>query len=238
MKHIDTPDVPISPESYEVALLAAGGVLCLLDAVFNKEARNGFGLVRPPGHHAERNQAMGFCLFNNVAIGTRYAQKKFGIQRVLIVDWDVHHGNGTQHFFEEDPTVFYFSAHQYPYYPGTGHSWERGIGAGLGTTLNIPMPAGTGDRTYLDAFENIFLPLAHDFEPELILISAGFDAHKDDPLAGLDLTERTYGRMTQLLKELAGGTANERIVSVLEGGYNLKALTLSIETHIRALMEP
>jgi len=237
MKYIDSPDVPVSRESYEIALLAAGGTLRLIDAVFRQEARNGFGLLRPPGHHAERNQALGFCLFNNVAIGARYAQKKYGAERVLIVDWDVHHGNGTQHFFEEDPTVFYFSMHQYPYYPGTGHSWERGVAAGSGATLNLPVPAGTSNRSYLEAFEEVFLPRAREFAPDLILISAGFDAHKNDPLAGLDLTERAYERMTESLKELAREVAKERIVSVLEGGYNLEALAQSIEIHIRALME-
>lgn len=154
------------------------------------------------------------------------------------MDGDVHHGNGTQQFFEEDPSVFYFSAHQYPFYPGTGHSWEKGIRKGSGTTLNLPLPPGTGDRTYLEAFEKIFLPQAREFKPELILISAGFDAHQDDPLAGLDLTERAYQRMTRMLKELAKDSAKERIVSVLEGGYNLEALARSVETHLRTLMEP
>jgi acetoin utilization deacetylase AcuC-like enzyme len=236
--HLDSLDTTISPESYEIALLAVGGVLRLIDAIFKGEARNGFGLLRPPGHHAERDQALGFCLFNNVAIGARYAQKQYGIKRVLIVDWDVHHGNGTQHSFEEDPSVFYFSAHQYPFYPGTGHSWEKGIRAGLGKTLNLPFPAGTGNRPYLEAFENIFLPEAREFKPELILISAGFDAHRDDPLAGLDLTETAYGRMTQCLKAIAKDSAKERIVSVLEGGYNLGALARSVETHLRGLADP
>lgn len=228
-------DTAICEKSYEVALLAVGGVLRLIDAVFRHEAKNGFGLVRPPGHHAERDKAMGFCLFNNVAIGARYAQKQHGISRVLIVDWDVHHGNGTQHAFEEDPDIFYFSLHQYPYYPGTGHSWERGTGAGSGRTLNLPLPSGSTDRHYLEAFEKSFMPEAREFKPELILISAGFDAHRDDPLAGMNLTEAAYGQMTRDLKELARQTAEERIVSVLEGGYNLEALCQSIEAHLRAL---
>ncbi len=232
---LDSGDTVVSKDSYETALLAAGGVLRLIDAVFQKEARNGFGLLRPPGHHAEKNQALGFCLFNNVAIGARYAQRKYRVTRVLIVDWDVHHGNGTQHAFEEDPSVFYFSLHQYPYYPGTGHSWERGYGEGLGKTLNLPMPAGSTDRHYLEAFEETFLPLAREFKPEIIFISAGFDAHREDPLAGMNLTEKGYQRMTELLKEVAKESSEERIVSVLEGGYNLGALSHSIETHLDAL---
>jgi acetoin utilization deacetylase AcuC-like enzyme len=235
---IDSLDTAVSPESYEIARLATGGVLRLIDAVFQGEARNGFALLRPPGHHAERDQALGFCLFNHVAIGARYAQKKYKIQKVLIVDWDVHHGNGTQHFFEEDPSVFYFSAHQFPFYPGTGYSWERGIRSGYGATLNIPLPAGTRDEDYLKAFDEQFLPRASEFRPEFILISAGFDAHREDPLAGLELTEGAYREMTQRLKEVAKGSAGERIVSVLEGGYNLEALARSVEEHLIAMREP
>lgn len=236
--YIDSLDTAICSDSYEIALLAVGGVLRLIDAVFRGEARNGFALVRPPGHHAERDLSLGFCLFNNVAIGARYAQKNYGIRRILIVDWDVHHGNGTQHAFEDDPDVFYFSAHQYPFYPGTGNSSEKGVGKGLGKTLNIPFPQGTGDRDYLAPFETIFLPQARDFKPELILISAGFDAHREDPLAGLALTEEVYREMTKKLKEIARVSAKERIVSVLEGGYNLEALASSVEAHLRALTEP
>lgn len=233
---LDSPDTAISAASYEVALLAVGGLLRLIDAVFRSEARNGFGLIRPPGHHAERDSALGFCLFNNIAIGARYAQAAYNIERILIVDWDVHHGNGTQNYFEEDPSVFYFSAHQYPFYPGTGHSWERGVGEGLGRNLNLPLPAGTPDGAYLESFEKNFLPLAREFKPELILISAGFDAHRDDPLAGLALSEKAYHEMTLRLKELARESANERIISALEGGYNLRALCRSVEAHLRALM--
>jgi len=235
---IDSLDTTICPESYEIALLAVAGVLRLVDALFKGEARNGFGLIRPPGHHAEKSQALGFCLFNNIAVGTRYAQKTYGVKRVLIVDWDVHHGNGTQHYFEEDGDVFYFSAHQFPYYPGTGQAWEKGSGAGYGKTLNLPLEVGTGDKEYLEAFETTFLPLAREFKPELIMISAGFDAHRDDPLAGLNLTEKSYRVMTEKLKEFARESANERIVSLLEGGYNFSALARSVETHLRALAAP
>ena len=235
--HIDSLDTAICPKSYEIALLAVGGVFRLIDAVFEGKARNGFALVRPPGHHAERNQSLGFCLFNNVAIGASYAREKYKVKKVLIVDWDVHHGNGTQHCFEDDPHVFYFSAHQYPFYPGTGHVWEKGVGPAYGTTLNLPMPPGTEDREYLAAFDENFMPLARKFKPEFILISAGFDGHRDDPLAGLALTENTYAELTRRLKALARETAKERIVSVLEGGYNLEALAASAEAHLRALIE-
>lgn len=237
MENFDCPDTFVGPESYNIALLAAGGALRLIDAVFRGEARNGFGLLRPPGHHAERDRAMGFCIFNNAAVGARYAQKEYKIKRVLIVDWDVHHGNGTQHIFENDPDVFYFSTHQYPYYPGTGHVWEKGTEKGVGKTLNLPFPGGTGEPSYLKAFEEVFMPQAFAFKPELILISAGFDAHKEDPLAGLNLTEHAYSFMTKRLKVLARECAKERIVSVLEGGYNLDALARSVEAHLRALME-
>ncbi|MBI4115094.1 MAG: histone deacetylase [Candidatus Omnitrophica bacterium] len=235
--YIDSLDTALCPASYEIALLAVGGVLKLIDAVFQRKARNGFGLIRPPGHHAERDLSLGFCLFNNVAIGARYAQKIYKIKKVLIVDWDVHHGNGTQHCFEGDPSVFYFSAHEYPYYPGTGHSWEKGTGDGYGTVLNIPIPGGTSDKAYLQTFRETFLPLAYHFKPDFIMISAGFDAHKDDPLASLDLTENAYREMTLELKKLAKDSAQERIVSALEGGYNLEALARSVEAHLRALME-
>lgn len=233
---IDGQDTAVCRRSYEIALLAAGGVLRLVDALFGGEARNGFGLLRPPGHHAEPDRSLGFCLFNNVAVGARYAQAKYGVSRVLIVDWDVHHGNGTQSSFEKDPGVFYFSLHQYPYYPGTGHSWEKGTHEGYGKTLNIPLPGGSSDWEYFEHFEKNFLPKAREFKPELLFISAGFDAHRDDPLAGMNLTEEVYGRMTAALKELARETAGERIVSVLEGGYNLEALSRSIELHLRTLI--
>ena len=234
---IDSMDSAICPASYETALLAAGGVIRLADAVMKGEARNGFALIRPPGHHAEWNQSLGFCLFNNIAIAARYIQKQYGIQKILIVDWDVHHGNGTQHSFEEDPSVFYFSAHQFPYYPGTGRMSEKGTGPGTGHTLNLPFPGGTTETEYLDAFEKIFLPATRQFKPEFILISAGFDAHQDDPLADLNLTERAYAQMTLWLKDLAKESAKERIVSILEGGYNLEALARSIEAHLRALRQ-
>ena len=235
---IDTPDVPVSRESFDVALLAAGGVLAAVDAVATGQARNAFCAVRPPGHHALRDQAMGFCLFNNVAIAARYAQGKHKLGKVLIVDWDVHHGNGTQAAFYDDPTVFYFSAHREPFYPGSGKASERGAAAGLGTTLNVPLPAGSGPAAYLQAFRTELVPAAQAFKPDLILVSAGFDAHQDDPLGGMCLTAEAYGDLTRIVKELAAQHCAGRLVSVLEGGYDLDGLAGAAEAHVRALLEP
>lgn len=223
---LDEGDTHAVRESFEAALLAAGAVNTAIDAVLQSKVGAAFCAVRPPGHHAECDRAMGFCLFNNVAIGARYAQRMHRIERVAILDWDVHHGNGTQHIFEADPTVFYISLHQYPFYPGTGAREERGVGEGEGFTLNIPLPAGTGEARYLEAFRNEIVPALQDFKPELLIISAGFDAHRDDPLANMMLTESSYGKMTEQVMGIAP------IVSVLEGGYNLDALARSDEAHI------
>jgi acetoin utilization deacetylase AcuC-like enzyme len=230
------PDTYVGPESYGAALMAAGGVMAAVDAVMNKKVKNAFCAVRPPGHHAERNRAMGFCIFNNVAVGARYVQKRWGLGKVLIVDWDVHHGNGTQSIFWDDPTVLYFSTHQFPYYPGTGSENEVGGGEGEGFTFNMPMYAGSGDLEYVEAFENILYPLALKFSPEFILISAGFDGHQDDPLAAIELSEAGYKKLTQVIVKLASKSCDDRLVSVLEGGYNLRSLSVSAEKHIRALM--
>lgn len=232
---LDSPDTGICPCSFEVALLAVGGVLAGVDAVIEGQVANAFCTVRPPGHHAERDQAMGFCIFNNVAIAAAYLRKKYGLARVLIVDWDVHHGNGTQSAFLSDPSVFYFSVHQHPHYPGSGTRMERGVGAGLGTTLNAPLPTGCGDREYLEVFREIFLPAALGFEPEFVLISAGFDGHRDDPLSGMLLTEDGYEEMTEIVKEVARRSAQGRLVSVLEGGYNLVSLAACVERHLEVL---
>jgi acetoin utilization deacetylase AcuC-like enzyme len=197
--------------------------------------KSAFCAVRPPGHHADSRRAMGFCLFNNVAVAARYLQQHHGLDRILIVDWDVHHGNGTQEIFYEDPTVFYFSTHQYPHYPGTGTEDERGRGAGEGFTLNCPLPAGTGDHVYLEIFEKVLVPAAKGFRPDFVLISSGFDAHRDDPLAGMCLTGHGYAGMTRILRQIADLHCGGRIVSCLEGGYNLEALADSAEAHLEVL---
>jgi acetoin utilization deacetylase AcuC-like enzyme len=226
---LDEGDTHASARSYDVALLAAGAVVASIDTVMGGTVDAAFCAVRPPGHHAERDHPMGFCLFNNVAVGARYAQQHYGLERVAIVDWDVHHGNGTQHIFEEDPTVFYISLHQYPFYPGTGARNERGKARGEGFTLNFPMPAGTGEKDYLAAFTTEIVPALARYKPHLLIISAGFDAHCDDPLGGMRLTEDSFAKMTTLVKNIAP------VISVLEGGYNLHALARSVEGHLKAL---
>jgi acetoin utilization deacetylase AcuC-like enzyme len=232
--HLD-PDTGVSAGSWRAALLSAGGALAGCEAVMSGRARAAFVACRPPGHHAEADRAMGFCLFNNVAIAARYLQDMHGAGRVLIVDWDVHHGNGTQHLFEEDDTVFYFSTHQFPFYPGTGDAREVGRGRGRGFTLNVPLPAGSGDETYLRVFREVLRPAIDRFRPEAILISAGFDAHRDDPLAAMRVTEAGYAGMTEVVAEAAAAHCPGRIVSLLEGGYDLAALGASVEAHLRAL---
>lgn len=223
---LDEGDTHAGPTSYDVAMLAAGAVISAVDTVLDNQANAAFCAVRPPGHHAERDRPMGFCLFNNAAIGARHAQHNRGIERVAILDWDVHHGNGTQHLFEDDPTVLYISLHQYPFYPGTGARNERGTGKGVGYTMNFPLPAGTGEGEYASLFKKEIVPALEHYRPGLLLLSAGFDAHKDDPLAGMELTEHSFGMFTTLVRDIAP------IVSVLEGGYNLDALAKSVEQHL------
>jgi acetoin utilization deacetylase AcuC-like enzyme len=230
------PDTSMSPGSLTAAYLAAGGALAGVDAMMANQVDHVFCAVRPPGHHAEANRAMGFCLLNNVAIAARYAQKMHGLSRVLIVDWDVHHGNGTQHCFEDDPSVLFFSTHQFPHYPGTGRESERGRGAGEGATINVPMEAGEGDDEYRTIFHQVLVPAAEQFKPELVIISAGFDAHKDDPLASMGLTESGYAELTGIVAGIAKRYAQGRILSSLEGGYNLTALAASVDAHVRGLL--
>ena len=237
-QYIDTPDVAVSTASCAAALTAAGSLLTLADRLMAGQLDNGFALVRPPGHHAEADAAMGFCLFNSVAIAARYLQKQHGLERIAILDWDVHHGNGTQHIFEQDPSVFYISLHQYPHYPGTGARTETGIGAGAATTLNCPMSPGSGDRHYRAAFKDIILPAMRRFGPDAILLSAGFDAHRDDPLASIELTTDSYVWMTEMMLELAADCGHGRLISVLEGGYNLSALAASVTAHVRIFKRP
>ncbi|MDX1763156.1 MAG: histone deacetylase [bacterium] len=229
------PDTMICSRSYDEACLAAGGVMAMVDEVQSTKVANGFCAVRPPGHHAERNRAMGFCLFNNVAVAARYAQRLQGIERVLIVDWDVHHGNGTQNTFYADPSVFYCSIHQEHHYPGTGHARQEGKDHGAGSTLNVPLHAGCGDDEYLAILDDELIPAMENFRPDLVLVSAGFDAHKDDPLAGMSVTTAGFGQMTNRLTDLAATYCGGKIVSVLEGGYNLAALQESVRAHLEAL---
>jgi acetoin utilization deacetylase AcuC-like enzyme len=236
-RRIDSPDVTISKASYDVALNGAGSILQLADQLMAGNVDNGFAMVRPPGHHAEQAEAMGFCLFNNVAIAARYLQQKYELEKILILDWDVHHGNGTQHTFEQDPTVFYISLHQFPHYPGTGTLSEIGIGKGQGATLNCPMTPGLGDDAYREAFEEKILPQAKAFNPDAILLSAGFDAHSSDPLGSINLQASSYAWMTRAVMELADKCCNGRILSILEGGYDLNALSESVTEHVRVLSQ-
>jgi acetoin utilization deacetylase AcuC-like enzyme len=218
------PDTPVSARSFETACLAAGGLLALLDEVMSGRLRNGFAFVRPPGHHAERARAMGFCLFNNVAVGAAYLRRRHGLGRVLVMDWDVHHGNGTQHMFEHDAGVLYASTHRYPFYPGTGAADEVGRGEGTGFTVNVPLPGGCGDAEYVDAFQRIIEPIAARYAPEFVLISAGFDPHLHDPLGGMGVTEAGFAALARSLVRIAEATAGGRCVAVLEGGYDLHAI--------------
>jgi acetoin utilization deacetylase AcuC-like enzyme len=228
------PDTVTSPGSYQAARLAAGALLTVCEAVLAGEVRNGFALVRPPGHHAERDRAMGFCLFNNVALAATWL-RAHGVRRVAIVDWDLHHGNGTQHLFEDDPDVLYVSTHQYPYYPGTGAADEVGRGAGAGRTLNLPFPAGFGDAEYAHAFRQLVMPVCRQFAPEFVLVSAGFDADHRDPLGGMAVTPGGFRAMARACVVLAEECAQGRIAAVLEGGYDLGGIVEGVETTLDAL---
>jgi acetoin utilization deacetylase AcuC-like enzyme len=231
--YLSTGDTDIGPNSWDVALRASGGVLNAVDAVLAGEARNAFCAVRPPGHHATAGRGMGFCLFNNVAVAARYAQRRHGVGRVLIVDWDVHHGNGTQDIFYEDPSVFFFSTHQWPLYPGTGRRDETGEGAGQGTTMNFPFPAGSGRKEILGAIQHSLIPAMRDYKPDFVLISAGFDSRIDDLLGRFTLADQDFADLTAAVQEI-----QPRLVSVLEGGYNLPGLASAAFSHVNALMRP
>ncbi len=221
-------DTVMSAKSYEAAIYAAGGLMVATEAVIKKEVDSAFAVVRPPGHHAIRNRAMGFCIFNNVAIAAKSALSNFSVNRILIVDFDVHHGNGTQDAFYADPAVLYFSTPEYPYYPGTGAVEETGTGKGEGTTVNFPMAAGWGDEEYLRAFNEVLVPVARRFQPELVLVSAGFDPHWADQLAMMRVTVTGFVQMAIILKELAAELCQGRLVFTLEGGYNLRVVASSI----------
>ena len=229
-------DVSVSQESGEVALHAVGGVLDTIDAVLSGRVQNAFCAVRPPGHHARPAAAMGFCLFNNVALAACHAQKEHALERVAIIDWDVHHGNGTQEIFYSDNSVLFFSTHQWPWYPGTGHASERGEGNGFGFTINCPLPAGSGRTEFMEAFRTRLLPALKDFRPELLLISAGFDSRAGDPLGQFLLTDRDFADLTDMLLDFAAGACNGRLVSVLEGGYNLAGLGKAVASHVSRLV--
>jgi acetoin utilization deacetylase AcuC-like enzyme len=234
----DYPDNQICANTFETALLSVGGVLDAARQVIMGKLDNVFCAVRPPGHHAEHDQAMGFCYFNNVAIAARYLQTEWGIQRVGIVDFDVHHGNGTQHIFEEDPDVFYYSIHQHPTFafPGTGRAFETGSGEGTGSTRNYPVLPGHGDKEYLGLIQRDFIPVIEAFSPEVIIVSAGFDAHVDDDMSDIKLSTQGYTRIMERIVALAELYSNGRVISVLEGGYCLKRLPELAANHVKVLL--
>jgi acetoin utilization deacetylase AcuC-like enzyme len=236
---IDTPDSAICPDSYEVARQAVSVTLAACDLIMAGKVKNGFCALRPPGHHAEHDRSMGFCLFNNVAIAGRYLQKKHGLKRILILDWDVHHGNGTQNSFLRDDTVFYGSLHQHPAtcFPGTGWPNEFGEGPGRGYTLNLPLEPGAGDDEFLELFRVNFMPIAREFRPSFVLLSTGFDGHRKDPLAQLNLSEEGYKIICKEMMELAEDCCQGRVLSLLEGGYQLGVLSQCVADHIQILMD-
>ena len=229
-------DTVMSPDSYEVALYAAGGTIMATEAVMGGEVNSAFALVRPPGHHATPRRAMGFCLFNNIAIAVEQALAKYKLERILIIDFDVHHGNGTQEVFYERPEVMYISTHEYPFYPGTGSVEETGSGEAKGTTVNIPLPAGCGDSEYLQVFEQVIAPAARRFKPELILVSAGYDAHWADGIAMMQVSVTGFAQMVRIIKELADELCGGRLVFSLEGGYNPNALAASVKATFDVLL--
>lgn len=230
------PDTSTSPGSWDAARLAVGGLLNAVDAVFDGRAANAFAFIRPPGHHAERARAMGFCLFNNVAIAAEYAIQTKNCRRVVIMDYDVHHGNGTQWSFYDRPDVFYISTHRYPFYPGTGSRREEGEGKGKGYTLNIPFPGGEGDEEYLLAFDREVLPAIRQYAPDLILVSAGYDAHRLDPLGGMNVTAAGFAQMTSGILQVAKQVCGGKTVFTLEGGYSLEGLAESVEKCLEVMV--
>jgi acetoin utilization deacetylase AcuC-like enzyme len=234
---LSTGDTSVSAESWDTAVSAVGGVLNAVDAVVAGKAANAFCAVRPPGHHATPDRGMGFCVFNNVAIAARYAQKKHGVGNVLIADWDVHHGNGTQDIFYTDASVLFFSTHQWPWYPGTGRASDTGEGPARGTKINCPLPAGSGHGEVFEAFRTRLLPKAKEFKPELVFISAGFDSRVGDPLGRFMLDDDDFAELTRLMLEIADASAGGRLVSVLEGGYSLSGLTSAALAHAGELIK-
>lgn len=231
-------DATTGPKTYETALLAAGGFLRSLELIMDGKIRNAFAAVRPPGHHAETSRAMGFCFLNNVAIGAEFLIRKYGLRRVLVVDWDLHHGNGTEHAFYSRRDVLYFSTHQVPLYPGSGAVRDMGHGEGLGYNLNVPLLAGKGDDDFLYVFRKLLAPVAERFEPEFILVSAGFDIGAGDPLGGMSVTPRGFGQLADVLREMADRSAGGRLAFALEGGYNLETLKGGVREVLAALAAP
>jgi acetoin utilization deacetylase AcuC-like enzyme len=231
------PDTATSPETYEIAKLAVGGVCNAIDEVMEGKVDNAFAFVRPPGHHAEKDAAKGFCVFNNIAIGAMHAISKYKLKRILIVDWDLHHGNGTQHSFYNDPRILYFSTHQYPYYPGTGALQEIGRGPGEGYTINVPLSEGAGDADFVKIFRKILQPVALEFKPELILLSAGFDIYFQDPLGGMRVRPEGFAAMARILLNIAETCCQGRFVAVLEGGYHIAGLTRSVKAVLEEMLD-
>jgi acetoin utilization deacetylase AcuC-like enzyme len=234
-RELSTGDTTMGPRSWDVALDAVGGMLNAVDTVMDARAGNAFCAVRPPGHHARPNQGMGFCIFNNVAIAARYAQKHHGVERVLIADWDVHHGNGTQDTFYSDGSVFFFSTHQSPWYPGTGPAHETGEGKGKNCTMNRPFPAGAGRNEILEVFRRDLARAAQDYKPDLVFVSAGFDSRLGDPLGQFTLSDPDFSELTRVMLEIADKHAGGRLVSVLEGGYSLAGLASAATAHVQTL---
>ena len=237
------PDTGLSSRSYEIARLAAGGLLNAVDSLFTQNSElkthnSVFAFVRPPGHHAEPDHGMGFCLFNNVAIAAAYAREKYGLKRILIVDWDLHHGNGTQRAFYDDPTVLYFSSHQYPYYPGSGNFNEVGTGEGEGFTVNAPFPTGFGDAEYIAVYDAILRPIALEYKPELVLVSAGFDPYVHDPLGGMNVTGEGFGALAALVRDIAEQACGGKVLIALEGGYNPQGLREGVRSVLNAFLKP
>lgn len=233
------PDTSTSPKSFEAAATAVGGCLNALDMIFSGEINNAFALIRPPGHHAEANRSKGFCLFNNVAIAAEYARRKYGCKKVMIVDWDLHHGNGTQNSFYESNKVFYVSTHQYPYFPGSGDFSEFGWHDGEGFTLNIPMSVGYGDGDFMRLFDEIIVPAGMEYAPDLLIVSVGMDTYFADPLGGMKVTPKGYAAMTGAMMKLAEKCCEGRMLMALEGGYNLEGLTTSVKECLKTMqLEP
>lgn len=226
------PDTSASPRTYEAACLAAGATLSLADSIISRQVLNGFALIRPPGHHAEKDRSMGFCIFNNIAVAARYLQAEKGLTRILIVDFDLHHGNGTQRSFYFDPSVLYFSTHQFPYYPGTGWYDEAGAGDGRGYTVNVPMAYGMSDDDYVFAFQELLVPIAYIYKPDMLLVSAGFDTYHNDPLGGMSVTESGFSELARIILDIAEHVAGSRVLFALEGGYDPPGLARSVRAVI------